>query len=89
MIDKEHFTFKNYILLEPYTGSMNGLRYMFRAEGERNEKGKLINPVLMVYVWPEPFAFAHTDADKITSQEFPYTDEGFDEAIDWVNGMEQ
>ena len=41
--------------------------------------------VLRVYVWPGPFAFDMTDAEKIEHQDFEFKDSGIDEALIYLN----
>ncbi len=40
--------------------------------------------VITACVWPEPFAFDHTEEEKKEYQEFPLTEEGLNEAVAWI-----
>ncbi len=42
--------------------------------------------VLRVILWPEPFALKHTADEKKTAKEFPFSEEGLDEAYEWIMG---
>lgn len=65
----------NAIKKEPFTGSDSGMRYRF----EKVEEG------LRTYIYPEPFSFEKTDPEKITAKDFEFSQEGYDEAIAWIN----
>ena len=83
------FKLKFYEYGEEYSGSFNGMRYKIVADPmevmwfksqEDKESHKLI-----AWAWPDKFAFFHTpDEDKI-SKEFPFTQEGKEEAVAWLN----
>ena len=36
-------------------------------------------------IYPEPFSFEVTAEEEKTYREFPFTQEGFDEAVAWLN----
>ena len=77
MIDSSKISL-NFIKKLEYTGGYQGMRYMLRKES-RDE-----DTVLTAYAWPEPFCFEKTDPDKKTIRDFVYTEEGLDEAYDWL-----
>lgn len=64
---------------ERYYGSYKGLRYAIERIGDKPDFQ------LRVTNWPEPYGFEHTPDDKKTVQEFPFTEEGYDSAITWLN----
>ena len=72
----------------PYSGDYNGMRYRIarnpleRVFGKK-EKGEA---TLETTVWKGPFAFDTTTEDKIT-KEFPFTEEGRLERVEWLNAM--
>ena len=68
-----------YINRGVYTGSCEGMRYRMRKKEEED------NMVLEAVIYPEPFCFEKTAEDQKESQEFPFTDEGFRQAIAWMN----
>lgn len=65
----------NFLKKENYTGSMQGMRYMLRKEGEKLE----------VTIWPEPFSYQATKQELKQSNEFEFSNEGKEQALDWVN----
>ena len=79
VIDKKTFHVLNYVKKEEYTGSMDGMRYMLKrkASGEKAE--------LEVILWPEPFGYAKTPEQKKQRAVFPLSDEGLEQAADWMN----
>ncbi len=58
--------------------SFQGMRYQVEQTTEQDE------PRLRATVWPEPFCFERTAEEKKTIQLFPYTEEGLDEAYEWL-----
>lgn len=73
-----------------FTGSYQGMRYQLQksdrvvreATGEEEAKTE---PVILAIIWPEPFNFEVTPDDKKHSREFPFTQDGIWEAVDWLN----
>ncbi len=80
MIEKESFHPLNYVKKEEYSGSMDGMRYMLKRlpAGDGEDKFRAT-------VWPEPYGIFHTPEEEKTSADFPLTEEGMDEAADWLN----
>ncbi len=79
MIDKEKFHVLNYVKKEEYCASMDGMRYMLKkkeAEG---------GTYLEVIIWPEPYCYAKTPEDKKQRKDFPFSEQGLQEAADWLN----
>ncbi len=65
----------NFIKREIFTGSDTGMRYQLQKAGDE----------MLVTVWPEPYGFAKTDSALKTSETFPLSTEGRDEAVKWLN----
>lgn len=63
-----------------YTGSYKGMRFRM-CKKETEEKGKYLETV----IYPEPFSFDATSEEEKQTNEFPFTGEGFDEAVAWMN----
>lgn len=59
---------------EAYTGSYNGIRYLLKKEDD----------TLKVCVYPEPYCFEATKDDDKTWKEFPFSPEGINEALIWI-----
>ena len=84
-----------YYYPESFSGSFRGLRYQLGMNWEPkidlyDEKNAayLEKTVLVANVWPEPFCFAYTRdhiPNLIDTKEFPFTDEGLEEARQWIN----
>lgn len=79
MIRREDILSMEYLKKTDYTGSHMGMRY--RLECGKTEEGS----VLRVYVWPEPFNFATTPAERKQSQEFSFDEDGVVDAVSWMN----
>ncbi|MBD5460351.1 MAG: hypothetical protein HDR26_05335, partial [Lachnospiraceae bacterium] len=47
------------------------------------EEGKKLKAT----VWPEPFCFQVTPEEKKTGKEFPFSEEGVEEAVEWMNAL--
>lgn len=60
--------------------SFQGMRYQVEQHQEDEESDK----VLRATIWPEPFCYEKTEEEKKTVQEFPYCEEGLDQAYDWL-----
>lgn len=60
---------------EPFSGSHHGMRYFLTAKEE----------VLSVFIYPEPWSFEKTPDEEKERQDFPFTQEGLDEAVTWLN----
>lgn len=81
MIEKEKFQVLNYVKKEDYTGSMDGMRYMLRKKTTGEES------CLEVLLWPEPFCYGKTPKERKLRNEFPLSQHGLEQAIDWMNGQ--
>lgn len=81
MIDKQTFHPLNYIKKEEYSGSMDGMRYMLKRikSGEEDK--------IKVTIWPEPYGIHKTPEEEKESIEVALTEEGVEEAADWLNAQ--
>ncbi|MBQ3165015.1 MAG: hypothetical protein IJC02_10870 [Lachnospiraceae bacterium] len=79
MLTRADFLSLNFVKKEDYTGSYKGLRYMLHQETVEDEKK------LRVYIWPEPFGFEATPEEKKQSELFAFTEEGMNQAVEWMN----
>lgn len=55
-----------------------GMRYQVMQTELEEEK------VLSAAVWPEPFCFEKTPEEKKTEKQFAFTEDGLDEAYEWI-----
>ena len=69
----------NYIRKEPQTGSFCGMRYMLR-KGTSGEQD-----CIDAFCWPEPFCFIKTPEEQKKLRQFPLTQEGLENAVNWLN----
>lgn len=77
MIDKQLIPYSG-LKKEPFSGSHNGMRYMFRGDDGKKSTS------FTVYIYPEPWCFEETPEEKKESMSFPLSDEGMDSAINWL-----
>ncbi|MBR5970276.1 MAG: hypothetical protein IK016_08025 [Lachnospiraceae bacterium] len=79
----------HYTYGEAYFGSLGGMRYRVAREPLEHVAYKdpsvQADALLKASVWPEPFAYAKTPAEDILEQSFPFSEEGMDEAVRWMN----
>lgn len=64
---------------EPFSGGHHGMRYFFRSDESKE--------TFSVFIYPEPWSFEETPAEKKHSASFPMSDEGMDTAIAWLFEM--
>ena len=60
---------------EPFSGSHCGMRYFLSVVGQHQT----------VFLYPEPWCFEATPEDQKERNDFPFTQEGLDEAVVWMN----
>lgn len=60
---------------EPFSGSHCGMRYYLILADDK----------LAVYVYPEPWCFEATPEDQKEKNDFPFSQEGLDAAVAWIN----
>lgn len=75
MLKKETFVPMAFFKKEAYSGSMKGMRYRVWKEEE----------LFLTAVYPEPFCYEATPEEKKTRAEFPFTEEGREQAVEWIN----
>lgn len=68
-----------YINRSVYTGSDQGMRYRLKKKATEEET------CLEAVIYPEPYCFEATPEEEKIFREFPFTQEGFDETIAWLN----
>lgn len=72
----------NFYKKEKFTGSYQGMRY--RIEKTTGE-GDNAADMFLATVWPGPYCFDATPDEQKTSKTFPFTLEGKEQAVDWLN----
>jgi len=73
---------------QPFSGSCRGMRYRLeKLNEEKDEEGAVTRQAgLRAVVWPEPFSFENTDASLMEEKIFEFSEEGKQQAVDWLNG---
>ncbi|WP_456089729.1 hypothetical protein [Oribacterium parvum] len=72
-INKKDLLPLSFLQKSPYTGSFQGIRYRI----EKQEEGEC--KLLLVYTWPEPYAFSHTPEEEKEKKSFPFSEKGLEE----------
>lgn len=65
---------------EVFCGSERGMRFRL-AKVSSEEKGEELEAV----IWPEPFNYATTAEEKKERKQFPFTKDGIEQAVAWMN----
>lgn len=82
VILREDILSMEYLKKTEFTGCHKGMRY--RLEGVDGQDGE---KKLRCSVWPEPFGFGKTAADKRDTAEFAFEESGVTDAVAWMNSM--
>ena len=69
---------------KPTERFLYGIVKLIRRIGLLTPEQEEAAPVLRVTIWPEPFCFEKTPDEKKTVKDFAYTEDGLDEAYDWI-----
>ena len=72
-INKKDLLPLSFLKKSPYTGSFQGIRYRI----EKQEEGECKS--LLVYTWPEPYAFSHTPEEEKEKKSFSFSEKGLEE----------
>ena len=74
---------------EAYYGSGEGTRFRVAREPLENvhytPPDKRGEAVLKASVWPEPYSYASTDSALIEDRTFPFSQEGLEAVLNWLN----
>jgi hypothetical protein len=85
MIDSNTIlSFELYKKGKPFTGSQGGMRYRIIKEKAADEDD---TDKFCVDIWPEPLSYEATDGDKIRTQKFSFSKEGYNDVIDYLNDV--
>ena len=72
----------NYYKKTSYTGWINGMRFLIRREAP--EEG---DAFFHAWVWPGPLIFSLTDDSLKTDFTAPFSNEGRQQVVDWINAQ--
>lgn len=79
MLKRSDLLALNFYKKEAFTGSLTGMRYRVAKDGDD----------LIATVWPEPFSYDNTSDDKKQSEHFPYSEEGLNAIVEWLNRIRE
>ena len=90
MITTEDVLNMNFYKKEKFTGSYKGMRYLLKKDTEEIPSDNPDTPsetktIFRCFVWPGPYNFATTPDDQKRTASFPFTLEGKQAAVDWMN----
>ena len=80
-IDKKDLLPLSFLKKSPYTGSFQGIRYRI----EKQEEGECKS--LLVYTWPEPYAFSHTPEEEKEKKSFSFSEKGLEEIRMYLSSL--
>ncbi|MBQ9550050.1 MAG: hypothetical protein IJU87_04480 [Lachnospiraceae bacterium] len=87
------YSFNHYLYGEPYLGSFEGMRFRLGREPMKNvfflpkeeqAKDGENEAYFLATVWPEPWCYEKRDPEAAKEERFPFSEEGFDQAVDWI-----
>ncbi len=87
------YGFTYYLYGKAYFGSFNGMRFRLSRDPLKNvfyspkeEWGRdgENEAFFLASVWPEPWSYEKTPETDISSERFPFTEEGLKEAVLWI-----
>ena len=79
MIERKDILSLPYLKKTTFSGSYQGMRFLMQME-KGEEKTALV-----VFYWQEPYSFAMIKEEEKKYKEFPFSEEGIVQAIDWLN----
>ncbi|MEH2943100.1 hypothetical protein VSQ32_09550 [Lachnospiraceae bacterium KK002] len=92
MIERKDILSIPYLKKTTFTGSHEGLRFRFAVVKKElppedgTEKGKEMQK-LQVVAWEAPYGFDATPEEKKQWMETEFSEEGIQNAINWLNGL--
>lgn len=88
---EELFPFVHYEYGEAYYGSRGRWRFRIAREPLKNvhftPPDKRGEASLRAVAWPGPYSYAATEDTLKTVRDFPFTEEGMQQAADWLNSL--
>ena len=90
MITTEDVLNMNFYKKEKFTGSYKGMRYLLKKDSvelpsETPDSPPESKTVFRCCIWPGPYNFASTPEELKISATFDFTEEGKQQAVDWMN----
>ena len=83
----EFFGLNHYRYGEAFFGSHRGMRFRLAANPLKKLKpGEApVDIMLLATVWPEPWSYGKSSEEERESEEFPFTQGGYEDAVRWIN----
>lgn len=69
----------NFYKKEKFTGSYKGMRYLLKKDSDEDKD------IFRCYAWRGPYNFVSTPDNLKVTNTFPFTEEGKQAAVDWLN----
>lgn len=88
MVKLEEILSMEYLKKTEFTGSTEGMRYRlekFEKKIVSDSGEEQTEKMLLCTIWPEPFNFVTTPAEKKQSKEFSFDRDGVEDAVAWMN----
>ena len=90
MIRTEDVLNMNFYKKENFTGSYKGMRYLLKKDtvelpSDNPDTPTETKTIFRCYIWPGPYNFATTPDDQKLTAEFPFSEDGKQAAVDWMN----
>ena len=79
MIDLTGMISIAFLKKEVFCGSERGMRFRLAKIGEEDKDE------IEAVIWPEPWNYQQTEEDKKERMRFPFTKQGIDQAVEWMN----
>lgn len=79
MITNDDILNMNFYKKEKFTGSYCGMHYLIKKDTEASAD------IFRATIWPGPYNFAATPDEKKQSETFPFTPEGKEQVVAWLN----
>lgn len=91
MITSDDILNMNFYKKEKFTGSYQGMRYLIKKDSQpqgdsTDAEPKLID-IFRATLWPGPYNYETTPEEKKTTAAFPFTPEGKQQMVDWMNAQ--
>ena len=92
MITSDDILNMNFYKKEKFTGSYLGMRYLIKKDSEPENPDDASEDaprrdIFLVTIWPGPYNYATTPEEQKTVVTFPFTPEGKQQVVDWLNGQ--
>ena len=86
MIQNDDILNMNFYKKKKFTGSYQGMRYLIQKDQEEDAEDENVkHDIFRVTIWPGPYNFASTADDLKSSAVFPFTPEGKEQVVGWLN----